>query len=181
MNGGAQRMAEGSLVSGTQCSTLLPKKVRPKASPLRIFRKSSMAFIEASYRLPSPSGVVMLLGDIDAELDVREHPLGLGRTELLRAGQQHDHHGQDQGRQRLGQLQRDRPAPARAGRRGQTAAPRVRPSASRPRPAARRERPARPARRDRQSSRDDAPAAVSGNGPARLGAGLISGFSAGNS
>ena len=48
MNGGAQRMAEGSLVSGTQCSTLLPKKVRPNASPLRTSRKWSMAFIEAS-------------------------------------------------------------------------------------------------------------------------------------
>ena len=48
MNGGAQRIAEGSLVKGTQCSTLLPKKVRPNASPLRISRKWSIAFIEAS-------------------------------------------------------------------------------------------------------------------------------------
>ena len=48
MNGGAQRTAEGSLVRGTQCSTLLPKKVRPKASPWRILRNSSIAFIDAS-------------------------------------------------------------------------------------------------------------------------------------
>ena len=30
-------------------------------------------------------------GDVDAELDVGEHPLGPRRTELLRAGQEHDH------------------------------------------------------------------------------------------
>ena len=61
MNGGAQRIADGSPVNGTQCSTLLPKKVRPKASPFRISRKWSIAFIEASYRVPSPKGVIMLL------------------------------------------------------------------------------------------------------------------------
>ena len=35
MKGGAQRKAETSVVSGTQCSTWLPKKLNPKASPVR--------------------------------------------------------------------------------------------------------------------------------------------------
>ena len=35
MKGGAQRKAEVSVVSGTQCSTALPKKLRAKASPSR--------------------------------------------------------------------------------------------------------------------------------------------------
>jgi hypothetical protein len=48
MKGGAQRKAEMSVVSGTQCSTLLPKNVSPKASPLRKSRKALIAFIAAS-------------------------------------------------------------------------------------------------------------------------------------
>ena len=60
MNGGAQRMAEGSLVRGTHWITLLAKKVRPNASPVRTARKSSIAFIEVSYRVPSPNGESML-------------------------------------------------------------------------------------------------------------------------
>ena len=35
MNGGEQRMADGSVVSGTQWTKASPKKVSPKASPLR--------------------------------------------------------------------------------------------------------------------------------------------------
>ena len=109
MNGGAQRMAEGSLVKGTQWSTLLPKKVKPNASPLRIFEE----LVDGLHRGVVAGAVAErtghAAGDVDAELDVREHALGPRGAELLGAGQEHDHHGQDQGRQRLGELQRDRP------------------------------------------------------------------------
>ena len=39
---------DASLVSGVQCSTLLPKNVSPNASPLRKSRNASIAFIDAS-------------------------------------------------------------------------------------------------------------------------------------
>ena len=35
MKGGEHRMALGSVVNGTQCTKASPKKVNPKASPLR--------------------------------------------------------------------------------------------------------------------------------------------------
>ena len=154
MNGGAQRTAEGSLVRGTQWSTLLPKKVRPNASPWRILRNSSIAFIDASYRVPSPSGVVMLPETSTQNSMFVKHPPGLRRTELLRTGQKHDHQGQDQGRQRLGELQNPGPDPARAllpvVERQRDAPSRY---ASRPSRARAAGSPAAPARRDRQSSR----------------------------
>jgi hypothetical protein len=50
--------------------------------------------------------------DVDTEFDVREHALGSRGTQLLRSGQEHDYHGQDQGRYRLGDAQRHGPAPA---------------------------------------------------------------------
>ena len=56
----AKRNADRSRVTGTQCSTSLPKIVSPNASPGRCFVKSCNARIAPSARFPSPNAAVML-------------------------------------------------------------------------------------------------------------------------
>ena len=70
-----------------------------------------MAFIEASYRLPSPSGAVMLYDtSTQNSMFVRTRRV-LGALSCCGPGQQHDHDGEDEGRQRLGQLEQRPPSP----------------------------------------------------------------------